>query len=290
MVSTRTNTISIVAVLLFCFSFISFGQKKLDFPPQITLGKLSNGLTYYVLPENDKGKVRVTLLSNTGALAETPEQHGYAHFLEHMMFNGSKNYPGKSACSVLEDMGMRIGKEYLANTSSLSTQFDLYIPENNLDYLHKCLLVYKDWIQDLNLDKTVIENEKKVVIEEINLGGGGSNASPFMIGTKMEDHDALGDSKAVNAVNADKLREFYQKYYTPDQLAVIICGKIDKDKAKQMIEDILSKIPASASKVTDKYPDLTKETIVSGGYTFKELSKETSLTIASKRTALVIDS
>lgn len=289
MLSNRLNHTSIVTILFLCVSFFSLAQNKLEIPPQITIGKLSNGLTYYFVPEGDNGKVRVTLLSNTGALAETPEQHGYAHFLEHMMFNGSKNYSGKSVTHVFEDMGMRIGKEYFANTSLLSTQYDLFVPENNLEYMRKCLLIYKDWIQDLDLDKAVLENEKKVVIEEINLGGGGSNASPFMIGTKMEDHDALGDNKAVHSVAVEKLREFYKKYYTPDQLAVIICGKIDKDKTKQLIEEIFSQIPAPTYKVTNKYPNLTKETIVSGNYSHKELVKETSLTIASKRAPLIID-
>lgn len=266
------------------------GQNKLELPPQITIGKLNNGLSYYIVPENSKGKVRITLLSNTGAFAEAPEEHGYAHVLEHMMFNGSKNFPGAASSSVLEDMGMRQGKEYTANTSSLSTQYDLFIPENNLDYLHKCLLLYKDWICDLELNKTSLDSEKKVVIEELKLGGGGTGASPFLIGTEMEEHDVIGDQKAINSVNIEKLREFYKKFYTPDQLAIIISGVIDKNKAIQMIKEVFTQVPSSPLKVTNKYPNLTQETIVNGGYNFKDLSKKTNLTIVSKRKAFVIDS
>ncbi|PRZ21246.1 putative Zn-dependent peptidase [Flavobacterium granuli] len=286
---TRLKNISLVTMLFFCISYFSFGQNKMEIPPQMTIGKLSNGLSYYILPKGDKGKVRLTLISNTGALAETPEQHGYAHILEHMAFNGSKNFPGKASSDALEDMGMRQGKEYTAATSTINTQYDLYIPENNLEYMRKTFLLFKDWIHDLELNEKSLEMEKKVIIEEMNLGGGGSTASPFLIGTKMDNHDVLGDKESINSATAENLRTFYEKHYTPDQLAVIVFGTIDKNKAKQMIEEIFSKIPASTSKITTKYPDLTQETIVDGGYTYRDLSKETSLTIASKRASFVID-
>jgi Predicted Zn-dependent peptidases len=111
--------------------------QQLPMPKSITVGKLDNGLTYYLVPEGEQGKVKVMMLSRLGALAETPAQHGYTHFIEHTLFNGSENYPANSSVEAIEMMGMRPAIDYNAYTSVRSTEYFMTIPENNFDYFKK---------------------------------------------------------------------------------------------------------------------------------------------------------
>tara|TARA_R110001606_G_scaffold399236_1_gene582622 strand:- start:16683 stop:19424 length:2742 start_codon:yes stop_codon:yes gene_type:complete len=278
---------SVILLFLGVFTNIVVVSQVIEMPKEIAFGELENGLTYYIIPNGERGKIRLTMLSNTGALAESKNEHGLAHVLEHMMFKGSKNYPGNTSYKVMDGMGMRISKEMSAFTSGLHTEFNLYIPEKNEVYMRKSFLLFKDWMFNLRIKKKALDTEKKVIIEEINRGG--TPASPYLNGTMLEGHDVLGSKEAINSVTVDKINSFYKKNYTPNQLAILIYGKVDKNKAIELVKEIFGKVTAKEENKSHKYPNLSDKTVIDRTYYRKSKKKEKLLIIASKRKVLPIN-
>ncbi|MCU4155852.1 insulinase family protein [Carboxylicivirga sp. A043] len=252
-------------------------------PDNIKVGTLDNGLTYYLLPKGDPGKVKIMMLSKTGGLVERPEQLGFTHMLEHTMFNGSKNFPGTTSVKELENMGMRPAIDYNAYTSPSKTEYFMTIPENNFGYLKKSLLILKDWMFNLAMDTEVQENEKKIIIEEINRGG--TTASPLLSGTSMEGHTVLGTKEAIKAVTVEQLHAFYKDNYIPQQLALIVYGRMDEKKTVKLIKQIFGSIPQTDGNV-NQYIDVNHHTVVSGGVVNK---RNMVLAIAYKTNPVVED-
>ncbi|MEN8155479.1 MAG: insulinase family protein [Bacteroidota bacterium] len=223
-------------------------------------GQLENGLVYYINPKGETGKVKLTMQSKVGALVETKDEHGYAHFLEHMMFNGSENYPGRSCYHVMEDMGMRLGVEFTAFTSSTDTEYNLIIPDNNEAYLRESLLLFKDWMFFLDMKQETLDHERKIIKEEINRGG--TPASYMLYGTELEGHDVLGDKSSIDKVNLKQLTGFYKKYYRPDMLAVIIYGEIDEKVALKTIQEVFGTISEPTTEKPRLFPDVSGNNVI----------------------------
>ncbi len=284
------NLIKINFRLLFFICSLSLwnngNAQKIELPSQITVGKLDNGLTYYIVPKGERGKVCVSMVAKIGSLVEKPEQHGYAHILEHMMFNGTKNYPGNTCEDVMQKMGMRQAREYQGTTGNMNTVYQLYIPENNLDYLNRCLLLFKDWMFNLDMDADVLENEKKIILEEVNKGSGMS-AMPIMNGTPMEGHDVVGSRDAILSSSVEGLYDFYKKHYIPTHLAVVVTGSMDKAKTINLIEGIFNDVSPQQSNA-HLYPELYHETIIDRDYKLKD-NEGVALKLVSKRPSFRVD-
>lgn len=233
-------------------------------PEGITYKKLENGFRYYIIPNGEPGKIGLYLMSDTGSYVEKQEERGVAHFLEHMVFKGSKNFPGNATSEALESMGLRIGRDYNGSVNDTHTEYRVFIPENNKATLEKTLTMLNDWCFNLQMDAKDLEVEKKVVIEEIKLRKGGG--TPFVIGTYLEGHNGLGSKEQINSVTAQDVKNFYKKYYTPDQLALIIYGKVDEKKVSKFIDKLYGKLPKENHLASNKYLDLSQETIVNGNY------------------------
>ncbi|MBD0824240.1 M16 family metallopeptidase [Aestuariibaculum marinum] len=252
------NFLSIILI-----SAHSYGQ-KFFMPEGITYKKLENGFRYYIVPNGEPGKIGIYLLSDTGSFVEKQEERGVAHFLEHMVFKGSKNYPGNETSEALERMGLRIGRDYNGSVNDTHTEYRVFIPENNKETLKQTLRLMNDWCFNLQMDSTDLEVEKKVVIEEIKLRRGGG--TPFVIGTYLEGHNGLGSKEQINSVTSKDVKDFYHKYYTADQLALVIYGKVDEKKVSRYIHKLYGKLPRATDKTDNKYLDLSRETIVNGNY------------------------
>ncbi|MGJ5642390.1 insulinase family protein [Formosa sp. S-31] len=236
-------------------------------PEGITYNQLENGFSYYLVPNVEPGKIGLYLLSDTGCFVEKPEERGVAHFLEHMVFKGSKNFPGNETALALERMGLRIGRDYNGSVDDTHTEYRVFIPENNKETLEQTLRLLNDWCFNLEMDANDLEVEKKVVIEEIKLRSGGG--TPFVMGTYLEGHNGLGSETQINNVSANDVKTFYQKYYTPDQLALVVYGKVDEKKVSKYINKLFGKLPQSAIHTKNKYLDLSQENIISGDYQVK---------------------
>lgn len=245
-----------------CFGF----SQQLSMPQNIKYKKLDNGFSYYLLPEGEPGKVSLHVLSEIGSLIETPDQRGIAHFLEHMVFKGSKNYPGHKTLETLENMGLQQGKEFNGSVSNIKTEYHLSIPAGNDAYLKKSLYLLKDWMYNLEMNPNELEIEKKIIYEELKLRGDGV-VSPFVIGTHLEGHNGLGSKEDVASITANQLRDFYKANYTPDRLALVIIGKVNEEKTIKLLNKIFSDTPkVNGSTKRSEYLKLYNKTVISGNY------------------------
>ncbi|WP_163710051.1 M16 family metallopeptidase [Mangrovibacterium lignilyticum] len=259
-------------------------------PSNITVGKLNNGMTYFLVPEGEPGKVEVQIYTKVGAFMERPDQHGYAHMIEHMLFQGSEHYPKGACLEEMETMGMRMGLDYNAHTNNTDTDYFLTIPENDKDYFRRSLSILKDWMFYLELDDEELENEKKVIVEEINRSGKSTVPGVVnLLGTSLEGHEVLGTKESVRSATSEGLYRFYKDNYRLENLALIVYGKMDQKFAKKTIKKLFEDVPADSGNTGNHYIDVNSETVVSG----KALSsneKDVTLAVLFKIKPLVVNS
>lgn len=248
-------------ILLFLsLIFISniYGQKnssldeKLPIDSSVTIGKLENGLTYY-LRNNQKPEKRVflRLVLNAGSVLEDDNQQGLAHFVEHMAFNGTKNFAKNEIINYLESIGMRFGADVNASTSFDETVYMIEVPTDSLDLVVKGLQILKEWAAEVSFDSTEIEKERGVVIEEWRLGRGANSrifdkqAPVLFKNSKYAERLPIGKKEIVESFDHETLKNFYRDWYRPDLMAVIAVGDIDKNWLEEKLKNIFSEIPES---------------------------------------------
>lgn len=279
------------ATVLFLLLLIgkTASAQEVQMPSEIKIGLLDNGLTYYLIPKGDPGKVKVSFISKIGAYAEKPEQHGYAHMVEHLLFKGSENYPAQSCMEEMRLMGMRQGKDSNGYTGKMDTEYFMTIPENDKKYFVRSMRILKDWMFYLTIDESTLEIEKKVIIEEITRAGGDPEGSPNLIGTQLEGHDVLGTMANVRKASSHDLYKFYKDNYIPENLAIIIYGKIDEKFVKKTIKKMFSDVPVGDSSKANQYINVNDETIISGKYIRKREMDPAQLAIIFKTQSVVVD-
>ena len=232
-------------------------QTTLPQDPAVRVGKLKNGLTYYIR-HNDKepGLADFYIAQRVGSILEEPRQRGLAHFLEHMAFNGTKNFPGKGKRLGIvpwcETIGVKFGANLNAYTSIDETVYHIgAAPLKREGIADSCLLVLHDWSHFLLLEDAEIDKERGVIHEEWRTRRAGraiqrlmEQAMPKVYkGTKYEDCMPIGSMDIVDNFPYQDLRDYYQKWYRPDLQAVIVVGDIDVDKMEKKIKKIFSDIP-----------------------------------------------
>lgn len=244
--------------ILFCL-FLSqgiFAQANLQDPlpkdPNTVIGKLPNGITYYLRHnEEPKGRASFYIIRNAGALLEEPEQDGLAHFLEHMAFQGTKNFPGKGIITTLERYGIAFGREINAYTTQNETVYNLSsIPTNNEKLLDTCLLILHDWSYYLSLEEDEIDAERGVISEEWRTRRDASfriraQMMPVLYkGSKYAERDVIGSLDVIKNFKPQTIRDFYHKWYRTDLEAIAIVGDFDVKKMEERVKAILSDVPA----------------------------------------------
>ena len=240
--------------------------------PNVRIGKLENGLTYYIrhneLPEN---RADFYIAQKVGSILEEDNQRGLAHFLEHMCFNGTTNFPGKAMINWLETIGVRFGENLNAYTSIEETVYNIdNVPVTRDGIVDSCLLILHDWANDLTLAEAEIDNERGVIHEEWRTGQGAmmrmyEQALPkAMAGSKYGHRLPIGTIEVIDNFPYQALRDYYEAWYRPDQQGIIVVGDIDVDKVEAKIKELFSPIPMPANAPERKYepvPD-NKEPIV----------------------------
>lgn len=233
-------------------ALISFGQTELPVDPSIRIGKLENGLTYYIR-HNDKPAQRAEfyLATNVGAFQEEDDQDGLAHFLEHMCFNGTKNFPGKTLLEYLQSIGAEFGRNINASTGFEQTQYMLNnIPITREGIIDSCLLVLHDYSHYVTCDPKEIDAERGVILEERRSRRDANwrmfeRALPYYFGdTKMARRTLIGGEEQLKTFKPESLVNFYRKWYNPDMQAVVVVGDFDVDMMEQKIISTFSSIPA----------------------------------------------
>jgi zinc protease len=197
-------------------------SQTLPVDPNVKIGKLSNGLTYYIRkntkPEN---KVELRLAVNAGSILEDNDQQGLAHFTEHMAFNGSKHFQKNELVSFLQSVGVKFGADLNAYTGFDETVYILPIPLTDTGNLRKGLLVLQDWASGLTFDKTEIDAERGVVLEESRLGKGADDRMFRKIypiqyaGSKYAERLPIGKDSILKHANYDVVKRFYGQFYRP---------------------------------------------------------------------------
>ena len=230
----------------------AFGQTVLPVDPNVKIGKLENGLTYYIR-HNDQPAQRAEfyLATNVGAYQEEDDQDGLAHFLEHMCFNGTKNFPDKKLLEYLQSIGAEFGLNINASTGFEQTQYMLNnIPIVREGIIDSCLLVLHDYAHYVTCDPKEIDAERGVILEERRSRRDANwrmfeRMMPYYFGdTQMARRTLIGGEEQLKTFKYESLTNFYRKWYHPDMQAVVVVGDFDVDMMEQKIKDTFSSIPA----------------------------------------------
>ena len=233
-----------------------FAQVNLQDPlpqdPTIVVGKLPNGITYYIRHnEEPKNRASFYIIRNAGALLENDDQDGLAHFLEHMAFQGTKNFPGKGIITTMERYGVAFGENVNAYTAHNETVYNLSsVPTENEALLDTCLMILHDWSYYLTLDDKEIDDERGVISEEWRTRRNAGfrmqkQLFPVMFkDSKYAIRDVIGSLDVIKNFDYQTIKDFYHKWYRTDLEAIAIVGDFDVKRMEQRIKDIFSSIPA----------------------------------------------
>ena len=213
--------------------------------PAIVIGQLDNGLRYLIRDnDNPGGRVDMRLIVDAGSALEDETQAGGAHFLEHMLFNGTEQFPENELVDVLRSFGAAFGADINAYTSYDETVYELAMPTADDAVVEIGLDVLEQWLSAATIEQAQVEAERGVVLDEWR----GSEASSdgrifdgleelFLTGSPYEGRDPIGDEAAITAMNAEPLRAFYDDWYRPDNAAVVVVGDIDPEEIEQGLAD-----------------------------------------------------
>ncbi len=248
----------ILAVCLLTIPLL--GQKadyntKLPVDESVRVGKLENGMTYFIKKFADpKERGEFFIVHNVGAHQETPEQNGLAHFLEHMAFNGTKNFPGKNMLEYLGRIGVRFGYNVNAYTSRERTVYNISdVPLIRESITDSVLLALHDWSYYITCDPEEINKERGVIREEWRLSDNSrsrmtvkSNEYIFK-GSKFGETTVIGTKEVIDTFKPATLVDFYHKWYRPDMQAIVLVGDFDPDKMEKKVKEIFSSIPKAVN-------------------------------------------
>ncbi len=225
-------------------------SKDIPLDKNITKGVLSNGLTYYIQhnakPEN---KLELRLIVNAGSILEDDDQRGLAHFMEHMNFNGTKNFKKNELVDYLQSIGVKFGAHLNAYTSFDQTVYILPIPSDDPEKLEKGFQILEDWAHNALLTESDIDSERGVVLEELRLGTGANERMSqkylpkIMYGSKYADRLPIGKKAIIENFNYESLIRFYKDWYRPDLMAVVAVGDVDVAVLEAKIKEHFGRIP-----------------------------------------------
>lgn len=250
------------ALIILCSINTIFAQQMPPIPtdPNVRIGKLENGLTYYIrhnaLPEK---RADFYIAQKVGSILEEDNQRGLAHFLEHMCFNGTTNFPGDALKNYLETIGVRFGENLNAYTSVDETVYNISnVPVTRDGIIDSCLLILHDWANDLTLEPAEIDKERGVIHEEWRSRTGAmmrmyEKVFPIIYeGSQYAYRLPIGTMEVVDNFPYQVLRDYYEKWYRPDQQGIIVVGDIDVDKIEAKIKEMFSpiKMPENAAERT----------------------------------------
>ena len=243
-------------ILLFFVAILSIcnlmGQKLTDpinNDPNVKVGKLPNGLTYYIR-ENKKPEKRAEfrLLVNAGSMQEDEDQRGLAHFVEHMGFNGIKGFPGNKLIDELQKLGVTFGLDLNAGTSFDQTVYMLTMPVENPKNVEMAMNILKGWANDFLLDNKEIEEERGIILEEYRFYLGAADrirqkVFPVLFhGSRYADRWIIGTLEVLENFKPQTLKRFYYDWYRPDLQAIVVVGDINAAEIEKMIISKFSKI------------------------------------------------
>ena len=247
----------IFSLLMLGFASIALAQPQpLPIDSSVRVGKLDNGLTYYIRHnEYPKQRAEFHIAQAVGAILEEDHQNGLAHFLEHMAFNGTQHFPGKGIITYFESIGVNFGGNINAYTSLDETVYRLSdVPTYRQGIIDSALLVMHDWACGLLLLPEEIDAERGVIREEWRTGANANRrmwkaSNPLKYpGSQYAKRDVIGDTAVINNFKYDALRDYYTKWYGPDNQAIIVVGDINVDEVENAIKKLWADVPARSNR------------------------------------------
>ena len=246
------------AALLWCSCIPMFAQQAQPIPtdPNVRIGKLDNGLTYYIrhnaLPE---GQADFYIAQKVGSMLEEEDQRGLAHFLEHMCFNGTKHFPNDGLLRYLENIGVKFGTNLNAYTALDETVYNINnVPIHKVpEAIDSCLWILRDWSDGLTLGEAEIDKERGVIHEEWRTRMEATmriyeKVLPIIYPDSRYGHRLpIGTMEVVDNFPYKVLRDYYEKWYRPDQQGLVIVGDFDVDQMEAKIKSIFSSIEMPAN-------------------------------------------
>ncbi|MEX0289299.1 MAG: M16 family metallopeptidase [Flavobacteriaceae bacterium] len=251
----------IVALLLSVFSLstlfaqtdglgtAAIAEENIPIDAEVKIGVLPNGLTYY-LRNNGKpeDKVELRLVVNAGSIMETDRQLGLAHFMEHMNFNGTKNFEKNDLVDYLQSIGVKFGADLNAYTSFDETVYILPIPSDDPEKLEKGFQILEDWAHQTTLSEEAIDGERGVVLEELRVRLGAEERMQkvtlpkIMYGSKYAERLPIGTKENLENFDYADVRDYYKAWYRPDLMAVVAVGDLDVTTMEAKIKAHFSNI------------------------------------------------
>ncbi|MFK7846101.1 MAG: M16 family metallopeptidase [Rhodothermales bacterium] len=216
--------------------------------PKVKTGQLTNGLKYYIRKNTEpQNRAELRLVVNAGSLQEDDDQKGIAHFVEHMLFNGTEHFPKDELVNFLERTGMRFGADVNAYTSFDETVYMLTIPTDSLEILEKSFDVLEDWAGAASMDHEEIDKERGVVVEEWrrstqNAGGRIQKQTlPVLLHeSRYEQRLPIGDTTILKNADYEAFKRYYKTWYRPNLMAVVAVGDFDTVRMEEMIKEHFS--------------------------------------------------
>ena len=239
-----------------CFSHQGWPHEHSDLPvdPTLIFGTLDNGLRY-ILKKNSEPRNRVAMYLNiqAGSLQETEEQRGLAHFLEHMLFNGTTHYSPGTLVEYFQSIGMDFGADTNAHTSYDETVYKLILPAADEKTLGEGLLVLADFAQGALLLENEVDRERGIIVaEKRDRDSAGARVRKAQLafdftGTLVAERDPIGTDASLRQANASRLRAYYDNWYRPDNMFVVIVGDMDTSLVERLLRQQFSELKTGAA-------------------------------------------
>jgi len=277
------NLKTLIVLLFFAIQIGNTYSQNLDLNEGLLKGKLDNGLNYYIKKnKSPKKHVELRLIVHVGSLAEQENEQGFAHFVEHMCFNGTKNFPGNKVISYLESKGMRFGRQFNAYTSFAETVYMLSVPyAEHPELLQDGFQVLEDWAHQLTFDVNEIEKERGVILQEMRTGQGSverlrDQYYPYVFrGAQYQNRLPIGKKDVLENFHPDELINFYTKWYRPELMSMLVIGDIEPEKGEELVKKYFGSIKKSDKEIyPEVYPVSDNDSSLFVVCTDKEASSE----------------
>ena len=287
-----TNLILINLIILVSITFANDFKKwahetsDLKPDPSITFGTLSNGIRYAIMPNAEPPKrISMRLYVDAGSLMENEQQQGLSHFIEHMAFNGTKNFPAGEMVEYFQRLGMSFGGDTNAHTSFKETVYKLELPKPDSDMVDQGMLLFRDYADGMLMSQEEIEKERGVILSELITRDSAEwrtqkEAYKFALPDSLiSKRFPIGKKEVIKGAGRPEFMNYYNKWYTSDRMALVIVGDV---KPKEIVPIITKHFSSmSAPKITKEDPDLGKITVGRGVITKTHYEKEASETSVS---------
>ncbi len=232
--------------------------------PKLKSGVLPNGLSYYIMHnEEPRQRANFYIAQKVGSTLEEESQLGLAHFLEHMAFNGLRHYPGKTMLNYLQSKGVRFGADINAYTDFDETVYNINnVPSDDKPLMDSVLLVLHDWSCGILLEEAEIDAERGVIQEEWRSRNNANfrmltNILPKIYEEYQYEQTPIGKMEVVMNFKPETLREYYKKWYRPDQQGIVIVGDFDAEEMEKKVIDLFSTIPMPSNAAERVYPHVS---------------------------------